>query len=84
MRAAAARNNMSSVSHRCSYGVNLATFAEIMYQIVVHFQFPTDPTMKAFWQPNMMSGSSDPVFQAAMKRYFDMADDDKNGTTTAL
>ena len=50
-----------------------------MYHIVVHFQFPTDPTMKLYWQPNMMSGAADPVFQAAMKRYFDMADDDKNG-----
>jgi hypothetical protein len=50
-----------------------------MYNIVVHFQFPVDASMKRIWQPNMMANSSDPVFQAAMKRYFDMADDDKNG-----
>ena len=62
----------------------MVTFADIMYHIVVHFQFPTDATMKLYWQPNMMSGAADPVFQAAMKRYFDMADDDKNGAALLL
>jgi len=50
-----------------------------MHVIVMHFQVPTDPSMKKIWQPNVLAGHKDPVFQAAMKKYFDMADDDKNG-----
>jgi hypothetical protein len=41
---------------------------------------PLDPSLKRIWQPNLVAGYSDPVFQTAMKKYFDMADDDKNGT----
>jgi hypothetical protein len=50
-----------------------------MHHIVVHFQVPVDTSMRKIWQPNVMAGSNDPLFQAAMKHYFDMADDDKNG-----
>lgn len=50
-----------------------------MHTIILHFQVPVDVSMKKIWQPNVLAGSSDPVFQKAMRRYFDMADDDKNG-----